>query len=138
MSFQQILNKINPKKFFLIDSIGALLSAFLLGVVLTRFEDTFGMPQKVLYWLSFMACVFSAYSFFCYIGIKGNWKPYLKIISVVNLLYCCLTMTLVIYFFQKLTVPGMLYFILEIIVVTILALIELKMASSPDGLSLET
>ena len=53
-----ILNKINPKKLFLIDSLGALISAVMLGLVLTRFEHIFGMPQNVLYFLSFIACTF--------------------------------------------------------------------------------
>ena len=36
----------NPKKLFFIDGCGAILSAFLLGIVLVRFEKYIGMPIK--------------------------------------------------------------------------------------------
>ena len=130
MSFQQIVNFVNPKKLFLIDSLGALLSAFMLGIILVRFEDTFGMPQKVLYFLAFIACIFSVYSFLGFLGITKNWRPYMKIIAMANLVYCCFTMALVIFLFQKLTILGLTYFILEIIVVIMLVIIELKTASN--------
>lgn len=130
MSFQQILNKINPKQLFLIDSLGALLSAILLGFILVRFENTFGMPARVLYPLSFIACIFSIYSLLCFLVKIGNWRICLKIIAIANLLYCCLTLGLIIYVYQKLTILGIIYFVLEIIIITILLIIELKTASN--------
>jgi hypothetical protein len=42
----------------LIDSLGALLSALILGLVLTRWESVFGMPKRVLYFLAAIAAVF--------------------------------------------------------------------------------
>ena len=128
MPIQQILNNINPKKLFLIDGLGALLSAFMLGIILVKFENIFGMPRRALYILSFIACIFSVYSFSCFIRQLENWKPYLKIIAVANLIYCCVTLGLVINLYQKLTIFGLLYFVLEIIVIVILATTELKIA----------
>ena len=48
-----ILDKLSssPKKIFLLDGLGAALSAFFLGVILVRFETFFGMqdfPQGFL------------------------------------------------------------------------------------------
>jgi len=111
------------------DSLGALLTAIVLGLIFTRFENAVGMPQKVLYPLSFIACIFSIYSLFCYLIKIENWRPFLKIIAIANLLYCCLTIGFIFYLYQKLTVLGFIYFVLEIIIVTILAIIELKTAS---------
>ena len=37
-----------PKHLFLLDCLGALLSAFLLGVALPNFQPIFGMPHTVL------------------------------------------------------------------------------------------
>jgi hypothetical protein len=79
------MNSINPKKLFLIDSLGGLVSAFMLGVVLARFEDTFGMPPMVLYVLAFLASLFFAYSFFCFIHVTEHWRSYMKVIAVANL-----------------------------------------------------
>jgi hypothetical protein len=39
-------------------------------------------------------------------------------------------MGLLIYFYQKLTVLGVFYFVIEILVITILAIIELKKANA--------
>lgn len=132
MPFQQFLNKINPRKLFLIDSLGALLSAFLLGYVLVKFESTFGMPPKVLYILASIAGAFAVYSFVCFLGNLSNWRRFMRIIAIVNLLYCCLTLGLVIYLYQELSVLGVIYFVLEIIIIVLLAMVELKTASNSN------
>ena len=123
-----MLNNItsNPKQLFLIDFLGAILSAFLLGVVLTYFESTFGMPRKVLYFLAALACLFAIYSFWNYVRFKENWRPYLRGIALVNLLYCCTTAALVIYFRQELTKWGLTYFLLEMVVIICLVVVEFK------------
>jgi hypothetical protein len=80
-----------PKQLFLMDSLGAVLSALLLGMVLTRFETAFGMPKKVLYFLAGLACICAVYSFSNYWRMKENWRSYLQAIAIANLLYCGLT-----------------------------------------------
>jgi uncharacterized membrane protein YfcA len=116
----------NPKQLFLIDSLGAVLSAFLLGIVLTSFETIFGMPHKVLYGLAALACLFAIYSFWNHARFKKNWRPYLRGIAIVNLLYCGLTAALVIYFHQELTKWGLTYFLLEMLVILVLVIVEFK------------
>ena len=128
MAFKKLLNKINVKQLFLIDSLGALLTAVMLGLVMVQFENHFGMPHEVLHYLASIACVFSIYSFLCFLRLTQNWRPYLKTIAIANLSYCGLTMVLVIFLFQKLTIVDLVYFALEIIVVTTLVFIELKTA----------
>lgn len=126
--FSELLNKINPNKLFLIDSLGALLSAFMLGFVLVKLAPMFGMPPKTLYLLSFIACVLSIYSFLCFVSRIKNWRPFMKITAIANLVYCCLTLGLVIFLFEGLTVLGVTYFILELIIIVTLAIFELKFA----------
>lgn len=125
------MNKItlSPKILFLIDGLGALLSAFLLGIVLANLEPTFGMPVKILYFLSALACLFALYSFWNFWKFKETWKPYLRVIATVNLMYCLLTASLVIYFRQELTTWGWLYFLLEMVVIIGLVVVEFKTAS---------
>lgn len=119
---------LQPKTLFLIDGLGALLSAFLLGVVLTSFEEFFGMPRIVLYSLSFLAVLFAVYSSLCYLKTPENWPTYLKTIAILNLLYCFVTIGLVFHFFEQLTMFGIIYFVCEIFVILTLASIELKLA----------
>lgn len=121
-----IINKFftNPNKLFMIDGSGALLTAFILITILTRFESVFGMPLTVLYFLSAIACLYAIYSFCCYFFIFSNWMPYLKAIVIANSIYCCLTIGLLFYFCQSLTIFGFIYFSLEITVITCLIAIE--------------
>lgn len=122
------LSDLSPKRLFLIDSIGAILSAIFLGVVLVRFESTFGMPLNILYKLALAAVVFAAYSASCHFFLPTNWRPFLKAIALVNLTYSCLTLGLVIHFYAKLTALGLLYFAGELALVITLARIEWRTA----------
>ena len=115
-----------PKLVFLLDCLGALLSAFLLGVALPSFQPIFGMPRQILYSLAALAGLFAIYSFWNYRWFKENWRPYLRGIAIVNLLYCCLTAALVIYFREELTKLGLLYFLLEMVVIMVVVILEFK------------
>ncbi|MGK0387694.1 MAG: hypothetical protein ACI94Y_000420 [Maribacter sp.] len=117
---------LNPRQLFLIDGLGALLSTLLLGVILVKFEYLFGMPRKELYFLSSVAGVFTIYDFICYWKIKDNWQPFLKVIAIANLMYCCFSIAIVFYSYQKLTHLGFIYFLLEFIILIILVRVELK------------
>lgn len=132
MKFRQIINKttINPKILFLIDGSGALLSAFLLGMFLTRFESTFGMPKTALYFLAFFPCIFVIYDLYCYFQTNENWKYFLKAIALANIAYCIISITTIFYHFDTLTILGLIYFLIEFTIVIILASIELKTISN--------
>lgn len=134
MIFDNITSRIsrahlNTRLLFLVDALGALLSVFLLGIVLVRFEGTFGMPRKTLYFLAAFPAFFMIYDLACYFGSKNNKKLLLKIIAYANISYCCLSFGLVIHHYQKLTSIGVWYFVLELVVVIILASLELKTAT---------
>lgn len=120
---------INPKRLFLIDGLGALLTAFLIVAMLMRYIEIFGMPLKPLYFLSGIAFSYAIYSICCYLFIGRHWQAYLKLIAFANLLYCCVTITFVIYFYASITILGFIYFSVELIVISCLAAIELLTAS---------
>ncbi len=125
------MKKFQPKQLFLIDSVGALISAIMLGLVLTTFEEWFGMPSRALYLLALLAGLFFLYSYSRYRINSERWRPYLKVIAIINLLYCFLTLNLVVYFYSSLTVLGLVYFVGEIVIILALAVIELKTAARP-------
>lgn len=126
MSFQSLINWFsrNLKQLFLIDAIGAAVTAYFIGIVLVKFDAYFGMPRQVLYVLATIALIFWVYSTCCYLFIKRNFKPFLKLIIFANLLYCCLTIALLFFYFKQLTILGFVYFIGEILVIVGLVLIE--------------
>lgn len=115
---------IRPTKIFLLDSLGALLTTILIGVVLTNFQDYIGMPLDILFTLAGVALIFCVYSISCFVFLKKNWKPFLKAIAIANLLYCLATTVLIITFYPQLTILGLLYFIGEIIVIVVLVYFE--------------
>lgn len=117
----------NPKGLFLIDGCGALLSAFLLGVVLVRFESIFGIPIPTLYFLAFLPAVFGAYDLYCFIKVTVKIDLYLKILAYLNIIYCFLSFGIAIY--HPITFFGWVYILFEIFVVIALAKLELRLAN---------
>jgi hypothetical protein len=122
----------NPRKLFLIDGLGAILTAIILGVVFLNYQEYIGMPNNILIMLSLMASIFVVYSFTCYIKSFKNWWIYLKIIAFANLSYCCITMTLLYINFQSLTFFGLIYFMAEIIIIAMLVYMEFLVAGSKN------
>ncbi len=124
-----MLDKITPRNLFLVDSLGALVSAILLGIVLVQLEKVIGMPRQTLFVLAGLALVFFVFSLSNYIFFGKNWRTFLRIIAIVNILYCCITMYLV-FFQHQLTTLGVIYFLGEVIIIVALAIFELKVANT--------
>ena len=120
----------NPYQLFKLDAIGAIVTAFMLGVVLVKFQSFFGVPIEVLRILSIIPCLYFLYSFFCFWQKSQDWRPYLKGIAFANLAYCLLTLALMIFNSESFTLFGYLYFIGEIIIIVVLSRHELSVASS--------
>lgn len=112
----------------MLDGLGAMLSAFLLGIVLIRFQPSVGMPTESLYWLALVPCIFIIYDLLCFGLVKSHWNLYLNFIASANLSYCFISILLVFQHFHKLTTLGLTYFILEIIIVILLVVLEIKIA----------
>ena len=119
---------ISPKRLFLIDSIGALISAFMLGFVLVRFEDLIGMPLGILHLLAILAGILCIFSFWCFAFVRARWRLFMSIIGFANFAYSCLTVALIISLFPSMKPLGILYFSLELLLVLLLVVLELRLA----------
>jgi hypothetical protein len=124
------LGEKNPKKLFLVDGFGAVLSIIMLVFVLVKFETAFGIPKSTLYFLASLPLLFAIYDFYCYFNSKINITTFLFIIGFVNISYCFLSVILALYHVQIVTYLGWTYILLEILVVGFLAIIELKVAKN--------
>jgi hypothetical protein len=122
--------KQNPKAFFRIDGIGAIISAVLLGLVLVEFEVLLGIPKNTLYFLALLPCLFALYDFYCYVRIDKKTKLFLKGIALMNVLYCFLSIGLAFYHRNSVTHWGWVYIIVESIIVVSLAIVEFKIAKN--------
>jgi len=116
----------NPKRVFLIDAFGALLSAILLIGILAPLEHYFGMPKMTLYLLAGIAFCLFIYSISCNRFIKSNWKPFLIIVIISNIIYSLISLALITTYSEKLTELGWIYFMLEFIIIGIIVIVEFK------------
>ncbi|MCC6460354.1 MAG: hypothetical protein IT260_07770 [Saprospiraceae bacterium] len=119
-----------PRYVFLTDSLGAMLSAALL-LVLAQWPAFVGMPRPVLYGLAGLACVFALYSMCGYFFAGRHWRPWLLGIAIANLAYACLTTGLCLFYFQRLSLPGLLYFSAEILVLGVVVYVERQCLLNP-------
>ena len=106
-------------------ALSAFITAFFLFVILINFNEYFGMPPTILTCLSIIVAFFCIYSMSCFFFLKENWTRFIRTISIANLLYCILTMGLVIVNYSILTTLGIAYFLVEIIIIFGLVYIEL-------------
>lgn len=121
-----------PRHLFLLDGFGALLSAVLLGLVLVHFQPLIGMPTSLLYPLAAAASGFCLHSLGCAFYPPTNWRRSLLIVAIANLLYCLITLGLIISYSHQLRPLGWLYFLAEIAIVVPLAALEIAVARRRD------
>lgn len=115
-----------PKAIFLVDSIGAFLSAFYLLIISRFCSDFFGINTSTLQLLTILPIVFCIYSACCYLLVKRSYKPFILIIAIANFLYCLITMVLIFTHYSELTILGLSYFILELMILVLIILLEFK------------
>lgn len=127
-----LINQLKEKqnKIFLIDSAGAFLTAFLLFVVLRNVNEYIGIPKIILTYLASIAFIFSLYSAMCFLFLKQHWTLFIRGIGIANLLYCILTISMLIINYPSIKIIGLSYFLIEIIIICILIYIELKVAAA--------
>ncbi len=105
------------------------MTAFLLFVIVRLFNEYFEMPKTEVIYLSAIAVFFSIYSAACYLFLKGDLTPFIRFIGIANLIYCVLTIGLLIKFYPLLTTIGAAYFLIEIVIICLLSFVELKVAT---------
>ena len=118
--------KSEARRLFLIDGLGALVTSGL-AVVIAQLEHLFGIPGPVMYLLAAIAACFAVYSLTS--SGRGAGMPFLRVTSIANLLYCLLTVVVMLHFREQITSLGIAYFIAEILVVFPLALLEFSAAN---------
>ncbi len=126
---KNLMNAIfSPERIFLVDGLGAALTATMLGVVLPIFVAFFGMPTTVLYPLAAAAASYAIYSFSCYILKPQRWQLFLRGIASLNLVYCCVSLALMVIFWDPLSVWGVAYFASEKLIILQLVFQEFSLA----------
>ena len=118
---------LSVKQLFVIDAVGAAVSAFMLGIVLPHFTELIGMPINHLLILAAFPVAFVLFDLFCYITRPQNGSL-LLVIALANLGYCLLSGVFVLHSFVGLTGLGLAYFGAEILIIFGLVIIEIRTA----------
>lgn len=118
----------SPELIFLADGLGAALTATMLGVVLPAFVGFFGMPTTVLYPLAGVAGCYPISSLSCHFLKPQRWQLFLRGIASLNLIYCCVSLVLMVVFWDSLTACGVAYFTSEKLIIITLVLQEFSLS----------
>ncbi len=117
---------LTPRILFLIDGLGAIISALILGVILVRYNELIGMPVNSLYFLALLPLVFIFYDVYCYLTIKNRLLSKVKGIVTLNSLYCIISIIEIYINWKSLTSLGLTYFVLELIVLILIIRFEVS------------
>ena len=115
-----------PSLLFLTDAIGAFTTSFLLFVVLRNLDTYFSMPDATLKILAAVAAVFFIYSISCFFFLKEKWAFFIRIIMILNMLYCLSTLGLLLLNYSSLTVFDLIHFLGEVMIISALVMIEFR------------
>lgn len=114
------ISSFSPRRIFAIDAAGALITAMILYWVGRYHSEYFGLPSSMLFLLSFLGFLLFIYSTVCYIIKMDKVKPFLNLLILSNITYCLITLFILIAYSQSLTTLGLIYFIIEITIISIL------------------
>lgn len=117
-----------PRKLFLLDALGAFVTAIMLGVVLVRLESMFGIPPSALHLLAIIPITYVIYDLLAYSFGRNKIGLLLRGIAFLNLTYCCISIGVAISHADLITYLGWLYIIGEISIIVILSIYELNVA----------
>ena len=124
----------DPRRLFVIDGIGALVSVVMLGVVLVRYQHLVGIPTTTLYVLAALPILFALYDVYSYRSSERAGH-HLQTIATINILYCCLSVGLAWWHYDTVTSWGWAYIIVEVLVVLALAVQERRVGRSLQGVA---
>ena len=122
----RILHKadLKPDTLFVLDGLGALISALFLGFILVRFEHIVGIPATTLYFLAVFPLFFFFFDLYC---LKRNEKSTGKLLTVLaffNFGYCLISLSFAIYHRASLSAYGWIYISVELVILLVLARVE--------------
>ena len=129
MSFIERVNQ-DPHFIFLIDGIGAGITALSLLLVLPNLPEVFTMPANILNYLGTIALVFATYSLCNFFLKLSKVKLLIRIIASANLVYCLFSGLIVARLLSQLSMLDVVYFLGEILIVCVLAIIEFRVSKS--------
>ncbi len=119
--------KQHPKQLFLIDGVGALVSAIMWGVVFVQFETITGFPANTCYFLAVFPVFFMVFDFASYLWAK-KLNLNLRYIAMQNAGYVLISLLAMVKHAETITLFGFGYLFMEIVIVLFLVRVEWKVS----------
>ena len=123
MNFSRITK--NHFNIFLLDAIGAFLSIFLLLFVVMANEIFFGLSKSLATNLVIPILGLLIFSTSCFFLKPQNWKLLMKFVVLGNVSYCLFILATIFLNFKQLTILGVSYFLIELLIICFLIGIEI-------------
>ncbi len=119
---------LHPRRLFLLDGIGALLTAATLYVSYRYFDNCFQLPEDVFALLFFAALCMAVFSFIN-VANSPNYTVFsLLFIGTANRLYALLTFSISLTYYKELAAIALFYFGVEMLILVLLSTVEFKVA----------
>ena len=83
-----------PQNVFLIDAVGAAMSAISTGILLPQFDQWTGIPHSVSFPLSVLGVLYAVFSASCFLFLKQMISSMLAAIIVANSIYFAIALFL--------------------------------------------
>lgn len=97
--------RLSERSIFLLDGIGALLSACFTGLILIRYSFFLGINVSTLQNLAILPTTYAIYSLSCYFFVSKT-KPWMLLTIIgANLFYCLISLGLI-FFRERITWRG--------------------------------
>lgn len=102
----------------------------MLGVVLVSLQEYIGIPVATLYLLAAIPCVFALLDIYFYNASGLKTRRNLRIVAACNVAYCVLSTVFGFQHAESITILGITYITIEIFIVLILAVLEVRVSNS--------
>ena len=123
------LARLTPNQLFQVDLAGALLSAFLLGIILPIWQPVFGIPVGALRFLAAFPLGFALFDLYSLRQPSARQRRLLRVIAVLNGGYCMLSLGVAWAHREEMTGLGWGYLVSEILLVLGMAALEWRSAT---------
>jgi hypothetical protein len=118
-----------PRRVFLMDGLGAVVSALALGVGLPAIQPLIGMPREVLSLLAAIPVGYAVYSLGCAARLPAKWPNWLRGIALLNAGYAGFSVAMLAVHAAQIQPLGWAYFVGEILLLAGLAPLEWRIAA---------
>ena len=118
-----------PKKIFLFDGLGAILSTALLYFLLMPNAGWIGLSITQINALVIGALCLVGYDLIARIMYTSERGWLIKVLALLNTLYCITTLSVLILHYTSITILGWAYFLGEMAIVGVLVYLEWKISA---------